>query len=183
MRLFVAIPLPEAVREKLSGLYQPMDGVRWQSQSQLHITLKFLGETDRDQLPELIRGLKSIRHSTFQMTISGFGTFPEKGRPKILWIGVAKQQLLKDLQQAIEQQCVEMGFEAEDRPFVPHITLARIKGTPRRDVISFINQHKKVRISRVPVNKFVLYESKLHPDGAIHKKVKEFPLRSESGMT
>lgn len=152
MRLFIAIPLSEAVREKLSGLYQSMDGMRWESQSQLHITLKFLGETDRDQLSELIRDLKNIRHTAFQMTISGFGTFPEKGRPKILWIGVTKPEPLKDLHQKIEQQCVEMGFEAEDRPFVPHITLARIKGTPRRDVMSFINQHKKVRISGVPVN-------------------------------
>ncbi len=179
MRLFIAIPLPEAVREKLSELYQSMDGVRWQSQGQLHITLKFLGETDRDQLPELIRGLKSIRHSAFQMTISGFGTFPGKGRPKILWIGIARPEPLKDLQQKIEQQCIEIGFEAEDRPFIPHITLARIKGTPRRDVMSFINQHKKVRIPGVPVNEFVLYESKLDPDGAVHEKVEEFFLNTE----
>lgn len=179
MRLFVAIPLPEAVREKLSGLYQTMDGVRWQSQSQLHITLKFLGETDRDQLPELIRGLKSIRDSAFRMTISGFGTFPEKGRPKILWIGVAKPEPLEELQQKVEQQCVEIGFEGEDRPFIPHITLARIKGTPRRDVMSFINQHKTVKFSRVPVNEFVLYESKLQPDGAVHEKVEKFTLNTD----
>lgn len=179
MRLFIAIPLPEAVRTKLSGLYQSMDGVRWQSQSQLHITLKFLGETDREQLPELIRRLKSIRHPTFQMTISGFGTFPEKGRPKILWIGVTRPEPLKDLQQKIEQQCVEMGYGAEDRPFVPHITLARIKGVSKRDVMSFINQHKKVRFLEVPVNEFVLYESRLYPDGAVHEKVEKFPLNTD----
>lgn len=113
------------------------------------------------------------------MTISGFGTFPEKGRPKILWIGVAKPEPLKELQQQIEQQCKEMGFEAEDRPFIPHITLARIKGTSKRDVMSFVNQHKKVGFPGVPVNKLVLYESKLHPDGAVHEKVEEFPLNAD----
>ncbi|GAA5522167.1 RNA 2',3'-cyclic phosphodiesterase [Aliifodinibius salicampi] len=179
MRLFIAAPLPEEVREKVSGLYQPMDGLRWQPQSQFHITLKFLGKTDREQLPELIRRLNNTSYSAFQITISGFGIFPEKGRPKILWIGIASPGLLKDLQKKIEQQCVEMGFKAEDRPFVPHITLARIKGTSKRDVMSFVNQHKKVRFPEVPVNKFVLYESKLHPDGAVHEKVEEFPLSAD----
>jgi 2'-5' RNA ligase len=72
-----------------------------------------------DQLSPLIRQLQDIRYPAFEMAITGFGTFPEKGRPKILWIGVADPEPLKELQQKIEQQCVEIGFEEEDRPFIP----------------------------------------------------------------
>lgn len=176
MRLFVAIPLPEFVKKNLGDLQQPIEGVRWQQQSQLHITLKFLGDTDRDRIQDLQTHLSKIDRPSFSITISGFGYFPEGKQPRVLWAGIEKNKPLTKLYREVEQHCTALGFEEDARSFKPHITIARTDGVPKRDVMSFINQHKQFRISDVPVDEFVLYESKLDPDGAKHSRLKTFEL-------
>lgn len=168
MRLFIAIPLPDSVIQQLIELQQPIDGVRWQNRNQFHITLKFLGETDPERVSGLQQSLEKIDLPAFSITLSGFGYFPKGKQPRVLWAGIRKNESLAQLHQRVEKSCTALGFDAENRPFKPHITLARVDGTSRRDVMSFINQHKKFRMPEVPVDEFVLYESKLHPKGAKH---------------
>lgn len=177
MRLFIALPLPGSVKEQLIELKQPIEGVRWESKSKLHLTLKFLGDTDPDQLEELANALDSIKYSPFSIDVKGFGYFPTGKQPKVLWAGVVKNEDLVRLQQAIEDKCTSLGFEAETRPFKPHITIARANGVSKRDVMSFINQHKQFGLVDVPVKEFVLYESKLGSEGARHKRRCTFKLR------
>lgn len=176
MRLFIAVPLPDAVTDQFSDLQQPIDGLRWQDRNQMHLTLKFLGETNPKRVPEIDQKLSKIQLPPFFMTIKGFGYFPKGKQPRVLWTGINKNESLQKLQQSIERTCTTMGFDAETRLFKPHITIARIDGTPRREVMSFINQHKKFRISDVPVDEFVLYESKLSSEGAIYIRKKSFKL-------
>lgn len=180
MRLFVAIPVPESVKKRLGDLQQPIEGVRWQQQGQLHITLKFLGDTDRDRAQDLQAHLDEIDCSVFSMTLNGFGYFPKGKHPRVLWAGIEKNKSLKTLYNEVERQCTALGFEKESRSFKPHITLARTDGVPKRNIMSFINQHKQFRISDVAVEEFVLYESKLNPDGAKHSRVKTFELTGSS---
>lgn len=176
MRLFVAIPLPPEVKEELHGLMQSVSGIRWQNYKQLHITLKFLGDTEADQVDKLTEKLKSVNRSPFTFTCKGLGYFPEGKHPRVVWVGVENETPMVSLQSLIEGACVEAGFEPESRSFKPHVTLGKVKGASKREVMTFINQHKRVRITDIPVKEYVLYKSKLSPDGATHKPHTRFPL-------
>ncbi|HKK46715.1 MAG TPA: RNA 2',3'-cyclic phosphodiesterase [Balneolaceae bacterium] len=176
MRLFIALPLPDSVKEHLSALKQPNEGMRWQD-GKYHLTLKFLGDTEDGKAREVQQTLGKINVTPFTMSLDGFGYFPKRGQPKVLWVGVEENKQLFELQKKIEDACSLIGFEPESRPFKPHITLARMNGVAKRDVMSFINQHKQFQIPEIPVKEFVLYESKLHSDGAIHIRVRTFLLK------
>lgn len=179
MRLFIALPIPDTVKQQLAELYQPIEGVRWQKQSQIHLTLKFLGDTQEEHASELQRKLDKIEHPAFHMDLEGLGYFPKGKQPKVLWAGITPNDLLVDLRNTIENVSTSLGFEAESRPFKPHITLARVKGESKREIMSFINQHKRFRIPEIPVSEFVLYESSLHPDGAVHSRVNAYQLEED----
>lgn len=179
MRLFIAIPLPYGVKGQLSELTQPISGIRWQDYKQLHITLKFLGETEARQADELITALTSVRQTSFCFTINGFGYFPPGNHPRVLWAGVDNETPIINLQQSVEDKCVKVGFETESRSYKPHITLGKVKGASKNDVMAFINHHKPFRIPEIPVEEFVLYESVLSSDGATHKPYARFQLTND----
>ena len=176
MRLFTAIPMPEHVKEQLAEFQQPIEGVRWQDKDKLHLTLKFLGDTDAQKAEKLQEELQEIELNAFSLTLKGFGYFPEGKKPSVLWAGIEPNDSLTSLYQSIEQVCTSLGFEEDNRSFKPHVTVARVNGGRKRDVMSFINQHKQFRIDNVRIEEFVLYESKLHPDGARHIRLKSFSL-------
>jgi len=176
MRLFIAIPLPAAVKQHLEELEQPIEGVRWQHNGQYHLTLKFLGETEDSKVSELQQELANIQPDIFAISLKGFGYFPQGRHPKVLWAGIKKSHHLLDLHKRVEKVCQSFGFEPENRDFKPHVTLARMNGVAKRDVMSFINQHKQFQIPNIPVEEFVLYESRLHSDGAMHIRLRTFPL-------
>lgn len=178
MRLFVAVPIPPEVKEQLVERQQPIEGVRWEARNKLHLTLKFLGDTDPKQAHRLGTKLNNIAQPAFSISIKGVGYFPEGQHPKVLWAGIRQSKQLTRLKNSVEEVCVEMGFEPDSRPFKPHITLGRNKGAPKRDVMSFINQHKQLRIPEVKVQQFVLYESKLDTTGAKHSRLKTCTLGS-----
>lgn len=180
MRLFIALPILKSVKRKLANLQQSIDGVRWQQESQIHLTLKFLGETDQSETQNLKTHLKSIAVPGFSITLNGFGYFPHGKQPRVLWARVKNNNSLTKLHREIEKTCVELGFEAENRPFKPHITIARVNGASKREIMSFVNQHKQFQISDVSVEEFVLYESKLSPKGAKHVRLKTFSLGENS---
>ncbi|WP_440999627.1 RNA 2',3'-cyclic phosphodiesterase [Fodinibius sp. SL11] len=179
MRLFIAIPIPEAVKKRLLDLQQPIEGMRWQAKEQMHLTLKFVGEVDETTGNKLRKEMTKIAHPNFSMTIAGIGYFPEGKHPKVVWAGVKQNELLFELHEKIEGYCQNMGICPEKRPFKPHVTVARTKGTSKRAVTSFINQHKKFAVRDILVDEFVLYESKLHSDGARHSRLQSYRLKSD----
>ena len=176
MRLFIAIPIPEAVKQKISNLQQTIEGVRWQEKEQMHLTLKFVGEADAALTKRIQKQLDEIEHPAFTIDFQGMGYFPENKHPKVLWIGLKESSVLAALQQKVEQKCQEVGIAPEDRSFKPHVTLGRLRNVSKRTVNNFINQNKKFAVRSFLVDKFVLYESKLHSDGARHSRLKTFSL-------
>lgn len=179
MRLFIALPIPKSVKKQLAELQQSIKGVRWQQQGQIHLTLKFLGNTGQERARELQKSLDKIKYQAFHIDLEGFGYFPSGKQPKVLWAGIGAGESLFELQNTIEDTCTSVGFDAETRPFKPHITLARVKGGSKGDIISFINKHKQFYIPDIPINEFVLYESKLYPDGVVHNRLSTFPLEDD----
>ncbi|HEX6981836.1 MAG TPA: RNA 2',3'-cyclic phosphodiesterase [Balneolaceae bacterium] len=176
MRCFVAVPFLETVKQQLGVLQEPVKGLRWQKINQLHITLKFLGDVSEDKVKALQTEFSKIKMPAFSLSLQGLGYFPKGKRPRVLWAGVEENQSLRKLRDKVEGICVSAGFKAGARPFMPHITLARVKGASGDEVESLITRNQQLKIHDIPVDEFVLYESKLHSMGAEHIRLKSFGL-------
>lgn len=169
MRLFVAIPLPEEVRTELMELEESINGVKWQKESNVHLTLRFIGPVDRTVSDKVQHRLSEISNDSFKINIEGLSYFPGQGSPRVLWAGVKEHPDLILLQKKVEKACVNAGLDADKRPYTPHITIAKVKRRNKsNEVKSFIERHKHFQLKSIPVNKFILYRSELNKVGAIH---------------
>ena len=136
MRAFVAVFPPSEVREALAGAARelPVVGeVRWIRPENVHLTLKFLGDVPEDDLDRIAKALDSLspRHGPFEARLSGFGGFPSARRARILWAGIGEgSEPLRALARDVETSLEPLGFEREDRAYVPHLTLGRARGRP-----------------------------------------------------
>jgi 2'-5' RNA ligase len=144
VRLFVALNLPEAVREALwqaAARLRDLDlPVRWVKPDGLHLTLKFLGEVGEEREPDLIAALGRAAappsgsrpaSGVLNLRVHGFGAFPDPRRPRVLWAGVEAEPALELLQHAVEREFEPLGFPTEARPFRPHLTLGRAERDAR----------------------------------------------------
>lgn len=176
MRLFVAIDLPDEVKRSVADICRGVTGVRWLPSDQLHLTLRFIGEADDAVNAAIRRGLAGITSPPFPLSLQGVGCFPSPRRPRVLWVGLSGGEPLKRLQQKVEAAVVTAGIPAEERPFSPHITLARLREHREGDVASFLAQHASFHCEPFTVDAFHLYSSILTAKGAIHRREASYPL-------
>ena len=136
MRAFVAVFPPSETQEALADAARglPVVGkVRLTPPSNIHLTLKFLGDVSQEDLGRLAEALEPVRerHEPFEASISGFGAFPSPRRARILWAGIGEGAAeLRALARDVEESLEPLGFEREDRTYVPHLTLGRARGRP-----------------------------------------------------
>lgn len=188
MRLFVGIEIPDALRRSLGETMLRLEGLgleaRFPRSAGLHVTLKFLGETAPDQVEEIRSALAAVaaRRSAFEIVVEGMGTFPERGRPRVVWAGVRDGSALYELQEDVEASLARLGFPRESRPFEPHLTLARLKSARATDELRrFLEREGATcKWGTFPVDEFQLIESRLHPEGAVYRKVVSFPLEGSA---
>jgi RNA 2',3'-cyclic 3'-phosphodiesterase len=167
LRLFVAIPLPAKLKAILAGLRTELDGARWVPIENLHLTLRFLGETHEDAAEALVGELPLIAFEAFEVEINGVGTFPNVRDPRVLYARVVPTSYLTSLQQDVERMTESLGFEPESRPYRPHITLARLRRPDPRNVRTSI---RSMRVEAAFVVESVgLYQSELTAVGARHR--------------
>lgn len=176
MRLFIAIELPDDVKGVLSRLRADITGARWVPVSQLHLTLSFLGDVDDASVKLLTSGLKQIRAPGFDLVFAGVGCFPNQRNPRVLWVGIRPEPFLSDLAAQVRSVVFACNIATEDRPFSPHITLARIRQPIRQPISPFIDLYQKLELPAFPVHEFILFTSRLTPQGAIHTPLGSFPL-------
>jgi 2'-5' RNA ligase len=168
-RLFVSLELPVAVAEVLVRLNPRGRGVRWLAAEQMHLTLSFLGNVAADAEEKLGEHLRAIRFTSFFLPLHGLGTFPGKGRPKIIWIGVgAGHPHLFQLHKRITDATLATGLEADLRPWHPHITLARCENVSAESMRPFLRAHADFDAGLVPIDSFQLKSSLLTPAGSIY---------------
>jgi RNA 2',3'-cyclic 3'-phosphodiesterase len=174
-RLFVAIRPPETVRARLLASMGGVGGARWQSDDQLHLTLRFIGEVDRHRADDVHAALGMVIHPPFESALAGVGSFDRRGEPTALWAGVAPQEPLRILHKKVDQALVRAGLEPERRAYTPHITLARL---PRgaRPVGGFLEAAGRLASPLFRVEDFCLYESHLTPEGARYEIVERYSL-------
>jgi len=167
-RLFVSVELPEEVKEALGSLCNGVPGARWVEPEQIHLTVRFIGDVDGLGFQNAIDALASVRAAPFAIALRGVGHFPPRGEPRVLWAGVEKSEPLALLHDRIESALVRMGLEPERRKFAPHVSLARLRGTPVRAVGRFLARNALFRTEPIPVDEFHLVSSQLSPKHAIH---------------
>jgi len=168
-RLFVALSIPDAVREALSTLQNGVDGARWRPLENFHITLAFIGEADRHQFNDAIDALSQIEAPAFDLALAGAGAFGER-KPRALWAGVKNEPGLAHLQHKVETGLRRAGFELEARKFTPHVTLAYLKAARRDDVLRYCAANELFSAAPFCVREFHLYSSRLG-GGASHYEI------------
>ncbi len=175
-RLFVAIDLPDEVKEKIASLAGSVPGGRWVPSEQLHLTLRFIGEVDEESFGAIKSALEGVRGVPFAMTLVGVGHFPPGRHPRVLWVGIEPCAPLLELQQRVEAVLANAGIMRDERKFSPHITIARLKETPAETVAAFEERHAAFRIGPIAVAECHLYSSSLTRTGAIHTREASYPL-------
>jgi 2'-5' RNA ligase len=179
-RLFVAIDLPESTKRFLVDLDPKIRGVRWTDASQMHLTLAFFGDFPEDVALALREKLSAIQFGAFFLPIIGAGTFPPKGPPKIIWIGVGRgHPHLFQVYKRVQEAALAAGIEPELRPWHPHITLARCRDVAPQSIRKFLQSNVDLDAGMIRVEAFHLYSSKLTPAGPIHTR--ELTVRCSGG--
>lgn len=176
MRLFIAIELPDEVKRGLVAPRRGIPGVRWVPQEQIHLTLLFLGEVGEEQVAPLCRALAEVSGAPFTLTLSGTGCFPNNRRPRVFWVGLDPQPALDRLAEGVKRAAESCGITTEERPFTPHITLARIRPPAPFDTGGRLAQWVPEGLPPISVREFVLFQSILEAHGALHRPVRAFPL-------
>ncbi len=179
LRLFIAVDLPEEVRAEVEGLMDQVHNARWVNPRQLHITLRFMGDTPDHALPLIREQLGRVNQDSFHLQLRGVGVFPrgssrrQRNPPKILWLGIEPGEKLASLKRSID---AVLGADLEQRPFSPHLTLARFPRPPDDTLATFLADRQRYCSRMWPVTAFHLYQSTLRPEGAVHVLVTSYCL-------
>jgi 2'-5' RNA ligase len=180
MRLFVALPIPDAVTHALTLLQGGVPGARWQTREQMHLTLRFIGEVEGSDMRALDDALAGIDAPAFALQLHGVGQFGNK-QPHALWAGLRKHELLEHLQRKVDNAIRRVGQPQDAHKFMPHVTLARLRHPDIDRLRAWLVQHALFTSDEFAVNAFCLYSSKLTSDGSIYRVEQEYPLRGFDG--
>jgi len=192
IRAFIAIELPEEVKAWLSSVQSKLRPeqhpyVKWVSADGIHLTLKFLGNIDREKVSPIAEAMAEAAQgvSPFRLEVSGLGAFPSRGRPQVIWVAVGGEvEKLASLQRGIDHSLVALGFSAETRPFTPHLTLGRLRerasAEERRRMGEALLAAKGEEGVPFHVAELSLIRSTLTPKGAIYNRI--FSISLESGL-
>lgn len=177
IRAFIAVEIDQPNKQKLSqlisSLKQANADVKWVNETQMHLTLKFLGDIDEDRVQEISDTLKSIADntSTFKIRLSRIGAFPNLHKPRVIWLGIDKgAENLKNL-------ASQLGKE-EKREFKPHFTLGRVKSLKNiLQLTKLISETPFQSQGEIPITKLILFQSTLTPKGAIYTLLSHLNLK------
>ena len=181
MRLFVALEIPSAVRENLAALLESLRVVspqtRWVRPQNLHVTLKFMGEVPGTKLAATCSALAGVRSDQpVTLDFRGLGFFPNEKRPRVFWAGIDASPNLKTLAADLERAMEKLGIPREQRPFSPHLTLARFEPPGLLEKLrSAIQENAAREFGSFRTNQYHLIESKLKPSGAEYTTFESFP--------
>lgn len=184
-RLFIAVPIPDGIKRKVSKLYplfkETGADLKFVSLANLHFTLKFLGDVEEEMIEKIEERLANIcaNSDVFEIFLDKVGVFPSFDRIKVLWVG-AENNLFSSLVERMEKKLSYIRKDDFQGNSVLHLTFARVKSVlsaiQKKKILKVLVDVKKMDFGRMMVDKVVLYESKLTAKGPIYAVVKEFRL-------
>lgn len=184
-RTFIGLKIDSnpALSRLLSDLKKNLSGeqLRWIDPDNLHLTLRFLGNTEDAQLNDIYNALDLLipQYDQFNLDIEGLGIFGKRSLPKILWAGVEMPQNVYNLATKIEDIVCSAGFVEEIKPYFPHLTLCRIKALPDPSLLlNIVDQYKQIHFLTQKVSQIIFYESVLKSFGAVYVPLRIFDLNN-----
>lgn len=180
LRLFLALVPPAPVRARLIDQMQGLASAHWQDDAQLHLTLRFIGETDRHGAEALLLALGAERFARIETRLDGFGWFDRKGRVDQLWAGLGPREPLAALHARLDRLCVRAGFEPESRKFVPHVTLARFARSTAPDpaaIAGWMAAQPVLSSKPFVLDELLLMQSHLSRAGSVYEPIASFRMR------
>ncbi len=146
-----------------------MESIKWVRPDLMHLTLAFLGNTPSGMIPEIVENMNRTARSyaAFSLKVNGVGVFPGLHKPRVLWMGIEDRlESLKNIQEQLRQQLIELGFELEERTLSPHLTLGRIKFLKNPELLlDIMKEYEKVNFHEEQISELILYESITRPEG------------------
>jgi RNA 2',3'-cyclic 3'-phosphodiesterase len=196
MRIFIGIDLDPEVRTRIERFIEGVErfapDARWARPESLHITLKFIGEQPPERVEAITERLRRVESSAFEIRAGGYGFFPTAKAPRVFWIGIHAGPQLAKLAESIDTTVAEVGIPPEERPYSPHLTLARAgagrrSGSPKwrkgdGPNATFAVLEKRLAamgeldFGKMTAREFILYHSQLSPKGSKYSKLQRFPL-------
>ena len=179
LRAFIALDLPDVLKKEIEELLFRLKkagaDVKWVHPQNMHLTLKFLGDTPPDRIALVKSSLDDLgaRQKPFQMHCAGLGGFPDLNHPRVLWAGVDEgEEALKALADAVESEAAKIGFPREDRAFSAHLTLGRVRG--RMNLERLVREMKAIPFSsaeKAVMDHLTLYKSILTKEGSVYEPI------------
>jgi 2'-5' RNA ligase len=199
MRIFIGIDLAPEVRARIERFIEGVQGfapdIRWVRAESLHITLKFIGEQPQERVEAVAESLRQIDRSAFEIHVSGYGFFPTAKAPRVFWVGIQAGRQLAELAKRIDETVAALGIPREERPYSPHLTLARggsgrssgapkwSKGDGPNAMFSTLEKRlqsmNEIDFGNTTADEFILYQSQLSPGGSKYTKLHRFPLQQK----
>ncbi len=180
-RGFISIDLKP--NQKIKKIIEELDkseaNLKIVSPEKMHITLKFLGDTEEKLIPKIEEIIKNTVEEIepFEIKIKKTGAFPNLNYMKVLWIGIEKGEQIGIIAKKIDEGLTKIGFKKEKRGFSPHITIARVKSGKNKDIIlKILNKYKNEEFINLKVDKVSLKKSELTPKGPIYTTLKEIDI-------
>lgn len=182
LRCFISIEIPDAVKNSIENVIDSLRksgaDVKWVSNKNIHITLKFLGSTDESLIDAIREALakKISAYSPFSLALSGTGYFPSGRHPRVIWIGIEDPGVLADLQKDIDKEMMRFGYPEEIRPFSPHLTIGRVRSDKRMtEMLKRIDEFRTAGFGELEIKGITLMKSELKPAGAQYYSLAEIP--------
>ena len=155
-----------------------MHQIKWVEENNIHITLKFLGETDEQKIPliEDILRRRASQQSGFTIRLSGVGVFGSRHDPRVIWTGIEPYEALSGLMREMREDFIPAGYPADRQNIVPHLTLGRIRQLNDRILFQqSLDQCRHLVSEPIKLEKIILFESILRKEGPLYKALKEYP--------
>ena len=190
LRAFIAVELPAELQQKVhratANFRRGIDPlIRWTAAEHMHLTLKFLGDVSQPNVEFLIEMLRTQAEliSPFVIQLGGLGSFPGPKRPRVIYIGIQAPAALGTLQRGIESASRRLGYEAEERPFSPHLTLGRVKqnisASDQQNIRRAIDGTQVDVLGSARIDSVHLYKSELRPSGSVYTRLYSAPLKKQ----
>jgi len=190
LRAFIAVEISPEIHQAIKNQTAPLRAalnsslVRWVPTTNIHLTLKFMGDispTNVDMLSQML-SVEVSQHRAFEMGFEGLGAFPNSKRPRVIWIGFQAPAGLAALQHGIEAAAATLGYPAEKRSFSPHLTIGRVKqnigSAGMQKIRTALEETQVGYLGITPVTSVHLFKSDLKPTGAVYTKLFSAPLKS-----
>jgi len=192
LRTFIAVDIPPGIQKNIQQSVDKLrrsigNSVRWVPTNNIHLTLKFLGDVSQENVDILSQALSTEADScsSFDLSVSGLGSFPNSKRARVLFIRIQAPAELEALQRGIETATTRLGYESDPHPFSPHLTIGRVRdrvsASDQQKICKTLEETKIDLLGTARVDSVQLYKSELKPSGSVYTRLFSAPLKDSHG--